>query len=237
MTAPIPPAPGPSSPDPQGSAAQGFGWFGKLPGAGDFVSRRMPYAVQRFWDEWCAQGVDALKAGSSASGTQVWGRTPTWGFVIPAQPGVETAQLGIFVPSCDRVGRVFPFVVAAPLRPEVQAPVLDLAAQLGLAWCEVVAMAQEARLGIEPVDGGLQAALSETLAMNPAPEDDGMSTLPLGLGMPSLPWPHLGRTFDPLGSQSYWWSVPPASTGFQSRTHVGPLRTGHFLDLCRDGNG
>ncbi|MDB5946133.1 MAG: hypothetical protein JWQ33_1159 [Ramlibacter sp.] len=223
MAESIPPVPG------------GFGCFGKLPGAGDFVSRRMPHAVQQFWDGWCAEGVDAMKAASPASGLEVWGATPAWGFVVPAQPGVATAQLGVLVPSCDRVGRVFPFLVVAPFGTDLQPVMLDFAAQLGLAWCEAVTLAQEAKMGIDAVDARLQAALADTLAIEPAQdedEDEG-ATLPLGLSPPSLPWPDLGHTFDPGGSESYWWSVPPADTGFQTRVHTGPLRTVHFLDLCR----
>ena len=217
--------------------ARRFFLFGKLPSAGDFVSRRMPYAVQQFWDRWCAEGMEALKASSSATGLQVWGGTPKWAFLLPAQPGVPTGQLGVFAPSCDRVGRVFPFVVAAPFVPDQQAVYLDRAAALGLAWGQVVTQAQESRLAIEAVDAGLHGALAATLAieLEEDDEDDDRTTLPMGMdpGPSSLPWPDLSRNFDLQGSQSYWWSVPPSITGYQSRTHAGPLKTRHFLDLCR----
>lgn len=219
--------------EPQDAIAHRFAWFGKLPSAGDFVSRRMPYVVQQFWDQWCADGLEALKAGSTAAGLGVWGGTPKWAFVIPAQPGVPTGQLGLFAPSCDRVGRVFPFIVVAPLVPEQQALMLDRAALLGLAWGQVVAAAQQTRMGIEALDAALQAALADTLAADAVQDEDEGATLPLGLDPSSLPWPELSRNFDVHGSQSYWWSVPPASTGFESRLHTGPLRTVLFLDLCR----
>jgi type VI secretion system protein ImpM len=225
-----------SSSTPLPELARRFAWFGKLPSAGDFVSRRMPYALQQFWDRWCADGMDALKAASTATGLEVWGGTPKWAFVLAAQPGVPTGQLGVFAPSCDRVGRVFPFVVTAPLVPDQQAGLLDRAASVGLAWGQVVAQAQQARLGIEAVDAGLHAALAETLATELEDDDDDeRTTLPLGLepGPSPLPWPELNRNFDLHGSQSYWWSVPPPSTGFQTRMYTGPLKTIHFLDLCR----
>lgn len=228
-----------SADDPTGNPlqavlAQRFAWFGKLPGAGDFVSRRMPYAVQQFWDGWCALGTDALKASSTATGPQVWGDTPTWGFVLPAQPGVPNAQLGVFAPSCDRVGRIFPFVVAAPLVPGQQAVWLERAAPLGLAWGDVIHRAQEARQGIEELDARLHLALAETLASEQEEEgqDEG-ATLPLGLHPSSLPWADLCHSFDSHGSESYWWSVPPASTGYHTRVHNGTLKAAHFLDLCR----
>jgi type VI secretion system protein ImpM len=215
--------------------ARRFAFFGKLPSAGDFVSRRMPYAVQQFWDHWCAEGMEALKAASTATGLQVWGGTPNWAFLLPEQPGVPTGQLGIFVPSCDRVGRVFPFVVIVPFVPDQQAVFLERAASLGVAWGQIVTHAQQNRLAIEAVDAGLHAALAETLAIELEDDDDERTTLPMGLDTrpSSLPWPELSRNFDLHGSQSYWWSVPPAMTGYQSRTHVGPLKARHFLDLCR----
>jgi type VI secretion system protein ImpM len=242
--------------DPQAGIASRFAWFGKLPSAGDFVSRRMAYPVQQFWDHWCADGMDALKAGSTATGLHVWGGTPIWAYVLPAQPGVPIGQLGVFAPSCDRVGRVFPFIVAAPLVPEQQAELLDRAPMLGLAWGEVVALAQQNRLAIDAVDDELRAALANTLAGEsvndadadrttfpphldddrttlPQALDDERTAFPQGADTSFLPWPELGRHFDLQGSESFWWSVPPASTGFQCRVHKGPLKTLHFLDLCR----
>ncbi|MCM2252992.1 MAG: type VI secretion system-associated protein TagF [Ramlibacter sp.] len=216
--------------------ARRFAWFGKLPSAGDFVSRRMPYAVRQFWDRWCADGMDALKASSGASGLDVWGATPKWAFLLPGQPGVPTGQLGVFAPSCDRVGRIFPFIVVAPLVPDQQSVLVDRAAALGLAWGEAVGQAQAARLGIDALDAGLHAALAETLAGEPdEDDDDDRTTLPLGIdpAPAPLPWPRLSRDFDMRGSQSYWWSVPPTATGYQARLHHGPLMTLHFLDLCR----
>lgn len=214
--------------------AHGLAWFGKLPSAGDFVSRRMAYAVQQFWDRWCADGMDALKAGSNATGVAVWGTTPKWAFVLPAQPGVRIGQLGVFSPSCDRVGRVFPFIVSVPLIEGQQAALLERAGVLGPAWAQVVAKAQEERLGIDTVDASLLSVLAQTLAADPPKaDDDDESTLPRGINPSTMPWPDLRYMFDLHGSQTYWWSVPIATTGFQSKVHAGSLKAIHFLDLCR----
>lgn len=213
--------------------ALALAWFGKLPGAGDFVSRRMPYEVQQFWDRWCADGLDALKSGSSTTGLAVWGATPMWAFVLPAQPGVSAGQLGIFAPSCDRVGRVFPFIVCMSLPPAQQGLLLDRAGVLGAGWAQVVTQAQEGRLGIDAVDAGLQTVLAQALAAEPPVEPDDEATLPRGIPASTMPWPELARSFDLHGSQSYWWSVPSPGSGFQSRVHTGSLKAMHFLDLCR----
>jgi type VI secretion system protein ImpM len=218
--------------DGHASLAPSLAWFGKLPSAGDFVSRHMPYSVQQYWDRWCADGMEALKASSSASGLEVWGSTPCWAFVLPAQPGIATGQLGVIAPSCDRVGRIFPFIVTAAVPSGLQALLLSRAALLGLAWGRVVAQAQETRQSIDLVDSGLQAALAQTLSTQPMEDGDGETTLPRGINPSSLPWPQLGQNFDLQGNYSHWWSVPPNSTGFQSRTHTGNLNTMHFLSLC-----
>ena len=53
-------------------ATQSFAWFGKLPSAGDFVSRRMPYPLQQYWDQWCANGMEVLKDRNPVSGWALW---------------------------------------------------------------------------------------------------------------------------------------------------------------------
>jgi type VI secretion system protein ImpM len=222
-----------SHPVPQASMTHSFSWFGKLPSAGDFISRRMAYELQQFWDRWCAEGMEALKADSTATGLDVWGGTPKWAFILPAQPQVQGGQFGVFAPSCDRVGRIFPFIVTVPVVQEWQATLLDRAGLLGGAWGQIVGQAQESRWGTEAVDAALHDALAMTLATEPAIEQDAEATLPLNTDALSLPWPDLGRNFDLGGPTSYWWSVPAQRTGFQSRTHTGALKTAHFLDLCR----
>jgi hypothetical protein len=96
----------------------------------------------------------------------------------------------------------------------------------------VIRHAQAARLGVDELDAGLHVALSESLGGEGADGDDA-ATLAQGLETSSLPWADLGRRFDAQGPESYWWSVPPSSTGFQTRVYSGPLRAAHLLDLCR----
>ncbi len=216
----------------EGGPGTGFAWFGKVPSAGDFVSRRMPYTLQQFWDRWCASGMEAFKAGNPASGWEFWQGVPKWAFLLPVQPGIATGQFGVMAPSCDRVGRNFPFLVISPLAQGNAATLLPRAAALGLAWSDVIGEAQLGRQGIDVLDARLESALAEVLSSAPA-IDDSDRTLPRGMNPVTAPWPDLANTFDPQGSESYWWSVPPASTGFRARTHVGPLSGMHFLALCR----
>ena len=164
----------PSSPDP--AANVGFAYFGKLPGAGDFISRRMPYPLQQFWDRWCASGMEVLKERNPAPGWALWGNTPKWAFLLPVQSGVPIGQLGVLAPSCDRVGRNFPFLVTTAILDKNAMSLLPRAAPIALAWAHVVADAQSARMNIDAVDTALSSALVAELDKEP-PAADGEVTL------------------------------------------------------------
>ncbi|HZE59582.1 MAG TPA: type VI secretion system-associated protein TagF [Burkholderiales bacterium] len=91
------------------------GWYGKIPGTGDFITRRMPPAFSESWDRW-------LQAAIAGSRDRLGGRwrdtflsMPIWRFVL--SPGMLTpnAWAGIMAPSVDAVGRYFPLAVASAL--------------------------------------------------------------------------------------------------------------------------
>jgi hypothetical protein len=111
-------------------------------------------------------------------------------------------QLGVFSPSCDRVGRVFPFIVSVPVVEGQHGALLERAGVLGPAWAQVIAQAQEDRLGIDAVDASLKSVLAETLAADPPQQDDDESTLPRGIDPSTMPWPDLRYSFDLYGAQS-----------------------------------
>ena len=212
------------------NAAQSLAWFGKLPSAGDFVSRRMPYGVQQFWDRWCAASMESLKERNPVSGWGVWGNMPKWAFLLPTQPGAPFGQLGVIAPSCDRVGRNFPFLVTTALNEENIAEIVPRAMLIGLAWSAAITEAQLSRSHIETLDAKLAAAFAFQLAQA-IPGGEGDATLPPGVSPLTLPWPELATSFDLCGPESYWWSVPPATTGFRARTHNGALTAYHFATL------
>ena len=213
------------------TAAQSLAWFGKLPSAGDFISRRMPYAVQQYWDRWCAASMESLKERNPISGWGLWGNMPKWAFLLPTQPGVPFGQLGVIAPSCDRVGRNFPFLVTTALNDENLIEVVPRAMLIGLAWSAAITEAQMSRSHIETLDAKLAAALALQLQQD-VPGGDGDLTLPPGVSPLTLPWPELAASFDLHGPESYWWSVPPATTGFRARTHNGALTAYHFATLA-----
>jgi type VI secretion system protein ImpM len=98
-----------------------IGWYGKLPWVGDFVGRGLPW--QRGWDEWLQRALPAAEAalGSTALRERLRGMAP-WQLLLPAADGQGLAWCGIVVGSADRVGRVFPLLVAEALPQAVLDP-------------------------------------------------------------------------------------------------------------------
>lgn len=91
------------------------GFFGKLPGMGDFVQRRLPVAFVSAWDAGFEAAVATAHAEFRDQWRAVWQSGPVWRFALT--PGVcgALAWVGVTGPSVDRVGRCFPMVLACPL--------------------------------------------------------------------------------------------------------------------------
>ena len=91
-----------------------LGFYGKLPGAGDFVGRRLPSGFVDIWDRHFEQAIDTARTALSAQWTAAYRDGPAWRFVLPAHVCGESAWCGLIGPAEDRVGRGFPLVLAAP---------------------------------------------------------------------------------------------------------------------------
>ncbi|GAB2548911.1 type VI secretion system-associated protein TagF [Rhodanobacter koreensis] len=93
----------------------GVGFFGKLPGAGDFVQRRLPARFVEIWDRSFEQAVDASRGALGEGWHAAYRSSPVWRFVLAQGVCGESAWAGVTGPAADRVGRCFPMVLAAPL--------------------------------------------------------------------------------------------------------------------------
>lgn len=93
----------------------GVGFFGKLPGTGDFVQRRLPASFVDVWDRHFEQAVSASRARLGDDWAQAWHDAAVWRFVLA--PGIcgEQAWAGVTGAASDRVGRCFPMAIVAPL--------------------------------------------------------------------------------------------------------------------------
>ena len=94
---------------------EGLGFFGKLPGHGDFVTRALPADFVRRWDEWLQASLSASRRQLGEAWLELYLTSPVWCFAL--SPGVcgRAAIAGVLIPSVDRVGRYFPFTLACPL--------------------------------------------------------------------------------------------------------------------------
>ena len=88
------------------------GFYGKLPGEGDFVTRRLPWEFTSTWDDWLQQGMQASRAALGERWLELYLSAPIWRFQLA--PGIcgPLAWRGLFFASVDRVGRYFPLTLA-----------------------------------------------------------------------------------------------------------------------------
>lgn len=94
------------------SGLGGTGFFGKLPGVGDFVQRRLPAGFVAGWDANFEAAVNAARNGFGADWHAVWQAAPVWRFALMPDVCGDSAWVGVMGPSTDRVGRGFPMVLA-----------------------------------------------------------------------------------------------------------------------------
>ena len=90
----------------------GVGFFGKLPGLGDFVSRRLPREFIDAWDQWLQASLRTSQEMLGDEWLNHYLVSPIWRFAM--SPGIcgNNAWAGVMMPSVDRVGRYYPLTLA-----------------------------------------------------------------------------------------------------------------------------
>jgi len=112
------------------------GWFGKLPGMGDFAHRRLPESFRSVWDQWLQRGLARLKDRHD-DWTSHYLEAPIWCFALGPQVAGEGAWIGVLMPSVDGVGRYFPFTIAVALDASAGEVLRGDALQVALRWWAV----------------------------------------------------------------------------------------------------
>lgn len=193
------------------AATPDVGFFGKLPGRTDFVVRGLPELFLTPFGDWIER---SLAAGRAALGAQ-WGdlylTSPVWHFALSGGLAGRQAVIGVMVPSTDRSGREYPFLVAAcaesASRPATlataAAPWLDRAAELAVA--AVTRAMEPAQVELQVRAAGLPWIETPT-APTPAGGQGVWRISGAGAGQLSIAMP---RLFDhaslALGRPSLWW--------------------------------
>jgi type VI secretion system protein ImpM len=99
------------------------GLFGKLPAAGDFLTRALPDSFVGPWDDWLQAGMAEARETLGESGyAAAWTSAPAWRFRLPADACGPDPVAGLLLPSEDLVGRRFPLTLAALLQAGDPAP-------------------------------------------------------------------------------------------------------------------
>jgi type VI secretion system protein ImpM len=151
------------------------GWFGKIPGLGDFATRRLPGEFVHEWDDWLQHGLAAAYESFVDLELSAHGAPPIRRFWLGRGVLGPACWAGLLMPSVDRVGRRFPLTVAA-IAPPVDSQPVSLGAAL------------QARAWFAAADALMRAALDGELDVDAF--DEALAGLGVGLDVPApeSPW-------------------------------------------------
>lgn len=172
------------------------GWYGKLAMLGDFAQRRLSDEVVQRLDRWLAAAMQALPQTLGERWPQAYLQAPLLRFAWA--PGVLGPPwwFGVLMPSCDRVGRYFPLLLAQ----SADEPPRDAAGLSRLAdWYDAAGSACLRTLDDGATLAGFEAALA---AIAPWATDDPAPGSWTGT-LQSLACDALAER---LAGQGLWWT-------------------------------
>ena len=186
-----------------------FGFYGKIPSLGDFVTRSLPRDQIGVVDEWMQEGLFALRS-ISESWLDSYLVSPVWQFVLPAGMWSAAPLCGLLMPSVDRVGRYFPFFTCAPMSALANG-------DAGTLWRRMSRLARDLP---RVLHDQLDAEASLLLVQDPTP-----NTAEDWRGILSL------ADFNAAGTRSIWWSERTHHMPLREYQHRGKPDTELFLRL------
>ena len=127
------------------------GWFGKLPGMGDFAHRRLPESFLSEWDHWLERGLARLK-DRHTDWMAHYLQAPVWCFALGPGVAGEGAWIGVMMPSVDGVGRYFPITLAVEIDASVGDALQGDALRGVLLWWE-----RGTQAALEGLEGDMDA--------------------------------------------------------------------------------
>ena len=96
-----------------------MGFFGKLPGYGDFVERNLPQSFIDHWDAWLQQSLASSQQWLGDQWLDYYLTAPIYHFALSPGCVDERCWLGLWIPSVDRVGRYFPLTLVQPFEDDI----------------------------------------------------------------------------------------------------------------------
>lgn len=214
-------------------AENAVGWYGKIPAAGDFVMRQLPYPLLRAWERWMQSGLNALRQQGAQMLSQHYAVAPAWNFLLPAGLGCDAVQLGCLAPSHDRVGRHYPVAAILGVPPaEFDNALLEGAAPFYRQVGEAILGAVRQELSVEQLSDRLAAVPGDWRGRPPrGGAGDILAVLEPGAGDQGLAWPELSLSFDARGATGFWWTHQGDGAPLQTHTHNGEPDDALFVRL------
>ena len=112
-----------------------IGYFGKLPGYGDFVQRNVCPEFVKYWDNWVLKSLSSSNEQLGDLWKSKYFNSPIWRFVINQNTLSHTPVAGFIMPSVDKAGRCYPFTVVcqaeSDVNPFIFARKIDLIHEVG----------------------------------------------------------------------------------------------------------
>ncbi|OON41288.1 type VI secretion-associated protein [Izhakiella australiensis] len=207
---------------------RGPGWYGKLPTTGDFIQHRLTETTVSSWFSWIQSGLQTWHQNYSHGNDFL--HAPVWNFILPATLGIQRVQLGVMVPSQDRVGRIWPLLAIQSIAVDGWQP-----SQLNLAhdWLFT--------LGRLLHDAVNQRQSPQTLASNlaalPALPHKVVTGQSRQASAGQLPWSEAASQFDPHQYTSYWWTQRSEKQPLKTHRHSGKLTAQLFTLLFNPERG
>ncbi|QND54720.1 type VI secretion system-associated protein TagF (plasmid) [Phyllobacterium sp. 628] len=91
------------------------GYYGKVPSKGDFISRRLDRDVRSKFDQWLQLALQSSRDMLADEWMELYLNAPIWRFYLEANICGPYPVVGMMIPSVDKSGRYFPFLVAAQI--------------------------------------------------------------------------------------------------------------------------
>jgi len=87
------------------------GFFGKLPGYGDFIQRNVSPDFTNQWDNWVLKSLESSRQHLHQQWRERYFNSPIWRFVIGNNVLAQPVSTGLVMPSVDQSGRCYPFAI------------------------------------------------------------------------------------------------------------------------------
>lgn len=217
---------------------------GKLPSMGDFVWSTPDPELRGPLDAWLQTGMHQFRLAYVDQWQAMFDNAPLWNFIVPAGGLSKDCIIGCLSPSCDRVGRRFPFVVAFPLPSRMapwqmtsvvnSTPVLLSRVGLLLFNCirrrwpmeTLVSLIQQSfvdwHTSQSNAHGHLDIETGDsdilTVLMDGSIDTDKAATLPNDR-FASLPWSDVASNLCAPAAMSFWWTNGAGNASLKAFTY------------------